>query len=279
MTPKKPSNLASLQKRIQNLEGQEGAAVRRQNIMALLVVSQMLPQGAVKGGSAMALRYGSEARFTSDFDMARAGEQNLESFLEDFEEKLSLGWQGFSGRVVKAKPPQPPGVPPAYVMVPYKIKLDYEGKSWKTVTFELGHNELGAGETDEEKLSPQLSQLFTDLGFEAPQPVKVMKAEHQIAQKIHALTAQDSERAHDLIDLQLLVQHELIDYSLVKSLCYRTFQYRDEHSWPPQLEAVEGWEELYEAALHNMVLEDSNMLPLEDAVKWINDLINKIDAA
>ncbi len=46
----------SLEQHIRNLEGDEGLAQRRRVSMALVVVGQMLPEGAVKGGSAMALR-------------------------------------------------------------------------------------------------------------------------------------------------------------------------------------------------------------------------------
>jgi hypothetical protein len=44
---------------MKNLEEDETLAFRRRTTMALVVIGQMLPEGAVKGGSAMALRYGS----------------------------------------------------------------------------------------------------------------------------------------------------------------------------------------------------------------------------
>jgi hypothetical protein len=59
-----PRNLTALNQRMRNLEGDEILAFRRRTTMALVVVGQMLPEGAVKGGSAMALRYGSNTRFT-----------------------------------------------------------------------------------------------------------------------------------------------------------------------------------------------------------------------
>ncbi len=61
-----PTNVRSLEQRIRNLEGSEGLAHRRRIAMALVVVGQMLPEGAIKGGSAMALRYGRGTRFTRD---------------------------------------------------------------------------------------------------------------------------------------------------------------------------------------------------------------------
>ena len=74
--------------------------------MALVVVGQMLPEGAIKGGSAMALRYGRGTRFTQDLDAARV--QPLARFRSDFEDSLSTGWAGFTGRLVEKAPPLPP---------------------------------------------------------------------------------------------------------------------------------------------------------------------------
>lgn len=47
-----PTNVRSLEQRIRNLEGSDGLAVRRRVAMALVVVGQMLPEAAIKGGSA-----------------------------------------------------------------------------------------------------------------------------------------------------------------------------------------------------------------------------------
>ena len=74
--------------------------------MALVIVGQMLPEGAIKGGSAMALRYGRGTRFTQDLDAARV--QPLAKFRSDFEESLAAGWAGFTGRLVEKAAPRPP---------------------------------------------------------------------------------------------------------------------------------------------------------------------------
>ncbi len=43
----------------------------------------------------------------------------------------------------------------------------------------------------------------------------VMRADHQVAQKLHALSGEGSERARDLVDLQLLDKGEDLDLSQV----------------------------------------------------------------
>lgn len=106
-----PTSVRSLEQRIANLEGGEELALRRRVGMALVVVGQMLPEGVVKGGSAMALRYGRATRFTRDLDVARS--RSLARFRSEFEDALSAGWAGFTGRLVEKAPPRPPSVPAA----------------------------------------------------------------------------------------------------------------------------------------------------------------------
>lgn len=188
-----PASVRSLEQRIRNLEGDDGLTLRRRVGMALVVVGQMLPEGAIKGGSAMALRYGRGTRFTRDLDAARV--KSLARFRSDFEESLAAGWAGFTGRLIEKAAPRPADVPTAYVMQPFDVKLDYQGRSWCTVVFELGHNELGDADEPEYLLAPDLAALFTEVGLEAPRSVPVMRADHQIAQKLHAATQEVNERA------------------------------------------------------------------------------------
>ncbi len=131
-----PPNVRSLEQRMRNLEKDDGLVSRRRISMALVVVGQMLPEGAVKGGSAMALRYGRGTRFTRDLDAARG--KSLAHFRRDFEERLRFGWAGFTGRLIEKPSPHPKGIPASYVMQPFEVKIDYKGKSWCTVQFELG---------------------------------------------------------------------------------------------------------------------------------------------
>lgn len=268
-----PVSVRALEQRIRNLEGEEGLAQRRRVSMALVVVGQMLPGGVIKGGSAMALRYGRGTRFTRDLDAARA--QTLARFRSDFEEALRAGWAGFTGRLVERPAPRPPTIPTAYVMQPFDVKLDYRGRSWCTVAFELGHNEIGDADEAEFHLADDLARLFTDIGLEAPMPVPVMRADHQIAQKLHAVSAQGSERARDLVDLQILGHGEGLDIAQLATTCVRLFNYRQLQIWPPQIVAGEQSETLYVEAAEGLdVLSNA-----EAAVAWVNDFVRRIVAA
>lgn len=79
--------------------------------MANVIVGQMLPEGVVKGGSSLKLRFGdATTRFTTDLDAARVG--TMENFRTSMDEALREGWEGFAGRLVEKDPAHPKGVPP-----------------------------------------------------------------------------------------------------------------------------------------------------------------------
>jgi hypothetical protein len=268
----KPPSVRSLEQRIRNLEGDQGLAQRRRVTMALVVVGQMVGDGVIKGGSALALRYGRGTRFTRDLDAARA--RSLERFRSDFEESLAQGWAGFTGRLIEKQAPRPPAVPAAYVMKPFQVKLDYRGKPWCTVSFELGHNELGDADEPELHLADDLANLFAEVGLEAPVPVPVVRMEHQIAQKLHALSAEGSERARDLVDLQLLDSREGLDCRQIAATCARLFDYRRQQRWPPSIVVGEQWDTLYAAASDGL-----GVLPtVHEAVTWVNAFVERIAA-
>jgi len=268
-----PTSVRSLEQRIRNLEGDDGLALRRRVAMALVVVGQMLPGGAVKGGSAMALRYGRGTRFTRDLDAARV--QTFARFRRDFEEALAQGWAGFTGRLIEQTAPRPSAIPTVYVMQPFEIKLDYRGRPWCTVNFELGHNEIGDADEPEFHLADDLAELFTEVGLEMPKPVPVMRSHHQVAQKLHAVSGEGSERARDLVDLQLLNKGEDLDLVVVAETCVRLFKYRQQQSWPPSFVAGAQWDTLYAEAVEGL-----DALPtVEEAVEWANAFVQRIAAA
>lgn len=268
-----PTSVRSLEQRIRNLEGNDGLALRRRVGMALVVVGQMLPEGAIKGGGALALRYGRGTRFTQDLDAARV--QPLARFRSDFEESLAAGWAGFTGRLVEKAAPRPPTVPTASVMQPFEVKLDYRGRPWCTVKFELGHNEIGDADEPEFKLASDLAGLFTEVGLEAPKPVPVMRSDHQVAQKLHAVSGEGSSRARDLVDLQILDKGERLDLRQVRATCVRLFDYRRQQAWPPVAVAGDRWDTLYAESAEGLDV----LSTVDEAVTWVNDLLRRIDAA
>lgn len=272
---KRPNSRRNLDMAIDRLcasAGDEPGRVKR--LLATAIVGQMLPDGAAKGGNALKIRFGKDAtRFSRDLDTARAS--SLDDYIARLEDALAMGWCGFTGVVVPREPASPKGVPAAYVMRPFEIKIAFNGKSWMTLPLEVGHNEIGDADNPDMVSSPEAAAVMRALGFPEPGPVPCMRLEHQIAQKLHAASSPGSERAHDLIDLQIAVSGGTVDYAETRAVCARLFAYRQEQEWPPTIEKGEGWDSLYAAQADGL-----DVLPTaDDAVAWANGLIGRIESS
>lgn len=160
-------------------------------------------------------------------------------------------------------------------MRPFDIKLSYNGKSWMTLPLEVGHNEIGNADEPDMVLPSEAAEILFELGFPKPGPIPCMRLEHQIAQKLHAVSSPGSERAHDLVGLQIAVKNGCVDYSLTRSTCVRLFDYRQEQGWPPVITGGESWGFLYAAQASGL-----DVLPtVDEAVAWANELVAKIEAS
>jgi len=272
MNVKIPNSRRNLDIAVNRIMSGDINPIQIRTVIANTVIGQMLPKGTVKGGCALKFRYGNKTtRFTRDFDSARS--DDLDSFISELEEALHTGWNNFTGRVVRLDPAKPKGIPGEYIMQPFEIKLSYNGKSWVTVPFEVGHDEIGDTSNPEYLLFEDIVSIFIALGFPKPLPIALMRIPHQIAQKLHALSIENSERAHDLIDLQIITNNEAIDYLQTKIICRRLFDFRKQQSWPPIICMKTGWDTLYSSQTYGL-----DVLPkIDDAIVWANNLINKIE--
>ena len=256
---------------IEQLAGRFGDAQRIRRAVANNIVAQLMPSGVIKGGSSLKFRYGDLAtRVTKDMDAAQG--DDLETFITGLDEALKVGWHGFSGHVVRREPATPKDVPPAYVMHPFEVKLEYNRKPWITVQLEMGANEIGDTLEADYLLSPDICDLFQELGLPEPKPVPLMKLHHQIAQKLHGITDPSQNRPHDLIDLQLICSQTELDLSLVNKTCARLFAHRRRQGWPAQVVKGTDWDVGYDAAKYDLAV----LQTCDEAVQWANDLIARI---
>ena len=272
---KRPNSRRNLDIAIDRMAVRRGDPLRVRNAMAAAVVAQMIPDGVIKGGSALKLRYGdAQTRFTRDLDAARS--VRLDEFADDLDRRLREGWEGFTGRLVPRQPTHPAGIEPRYVMQPFDAKLDYNGKPWVTVPVEVGHDEIGDADEFDGGISSDIVSMFEELSFPVPAPAHLMPLRHPIAQKLHAASAPGSERAHDLIDLQLIVSNTPnLDLAEVRVTCVRLCAYRQEQTWPLTIAGGPNWEEAYRAQAAGL-----GVLPTAtEAIEWTNSLIARIDAA
>ncbi len=271
-----PRNLRSLTTRIENLARERGRPVKRiQRVIANTVVGQMLPASVVKGGTAMKLRVGEQAsRFTPDLDASRDRSLSLQEYLDRLDDGLAAGWEGFTATLTRLAAPQPEGVPAEYVMQPFDIRVAYLTRHWLTVRFELGRDEVGSTAEAESRIAQDILDMFAEIGLPAPAPLPVLAVEHQIAQKLHACTTANpatgtNQRAHDLVDLQILEQEERIDMAAVDALATRLFVARRGTPWPPTVRAYAGWDTIYASAAEGLGVHTD----VHAAVEWANDFI------
>ena len=271
-----PKNEHALELALNNLAGSNIKAVEYRDLMAGVIIGQMLPDGCVvKGGTSMRLRLGpGNSRVTMDFDTSRR--DDLDGYLKQLRERMRNGWCGFTAEVLIRKQGSPKGIPFEYVMQPLDIKLAYKNQPWCTVRLEVSHNELGdADEVECRELPQSVIEIFETLGFSRPNAIPLMPLPFQIAQKLHGVTSAGSDRVRDLIDLQLIVAAFQIEMEKTADICRRLFAYRRRQPWPPQIIKGESWSSLYDEQRGKL-----SVLPtVDEAVAWANDLIAKIDQA
>lgn len=110
------------------------------------------------------------------------------------------------------------------------------------------------------------------LAFPSLGSIKAMKLEYQIAQKLHGASENNSKRAHDLIDLQLIFAKNEPNLELTGEICRKLFRYRRKQPWPTNIEKGEHWEDVYERQKR-----DLPVLPtVDEAISWANALIARL---
>lgn len=270
-----PNSKSNLERAISRYADND--AVRANELAVSLsnaIVAQMIGAGVVKGGTSLRLRYGEEVtRVTKDLDTAFS--VDLDSFLKDIGGKLKTGWGGFTGEVVVLKQASPKGIPFDYVMQPCAVHLNYLDTPWRVVDLEIGHNEIGdANAFDAIPVPQEVSLLAEFLCLPALGEIRAMKLEYQVAQKLHGATELGSKRAHDLIDLQLILSQNEIDMAKTASICRELFRYRRKQPWPARVVRNENWDAAYLERKGGL-----KVLPtVDEAIAWTNDLIGRIAA-
>lgn len=267
---KAPNSVRNLDNAIRRIAGQDNYLGAR-TLIANAIVAHLLPNGVVKGGSSLKLRYGDNAtRFTTDLDTARRVE--IGQFIKDLTVSLEDGWCDFSGRVVIGSQAKPKDVPAQYVMQPLNVKLSYLQKPWCSVLLEVGHNEIGDADMADYVIPEEANGYLMKLGFDTLPAIPLMPLEYQIAQKLHGLSEVGSNRLNDLIDLQLIVSNSDVDLVKVNAVCMRLFDYRGQQPWPPAISEDESWRSIYETQSDGVdVIEN-----IDEALEWVNELISNI---
>lgn len=187
-----PLDVKALRRAVEDAAARRAVGAQRmQYTVASTVALQMVPDGAAKGGGAIRHRVNeAAARLTTDLDFARATGMDLDTFVDAYSDQLESGWPGFTGVLKAEKSKRPDDVPDEYVMDRFSIKLRYHGQPYCSVILELVHAEIDSTDTAVERLGTDIAAIFDELGLPRPAPVRVISAEHQIVQKLHACTGE-----------------------------------------------------------------------------------------
>ena len=269
--PTQKGHLERLVAHYGGLTGVAPARVRRWlSVMVLLGaldrVRESDPLFLLKGGVAMELRLGSQARATKDVDLVFFGDS--EALGEDLDRALAEPYSGFSFQRQEIEQ----GGSGRFQRL--DVKLLFQGRSWGTLRLEVAGPDSPA--TDGEPV-PAIS--IDEFGIAGPKTIPCLSLRYQVAQKLHAVTERfpdrDNERFWDLVDL--IICGDLIErMDEVKEVCLDVFAARATHSWPPDLLLPEGWAEPYTA------LAEAMEFPIADvgeAAVEVRQLIAAIDAA
>ncbi|MDD2857195.1 MAG: nucleotidyl transferase AbiEii/AbiGii toxin family protein [Candidatus Nanopelagicales bacterium] len=280
-----PSNLRALRDRLAAAAKREGIVFGRlQQHVGVLVVTQFFsaltddhgdPLLLVKGGVSLELRRGIPASRTSkDLDAVIRGD--IATVHDLLAEAGAQGWEGFTAVFT----------PPVAFEIPalgsdafrFTAKINYQGKSFVSVPIEVSPIEAGNGDSYDKVSSEALALV----GLPNSGAVPCMTLPWQVAQKLHACTEtvdepRANDRAHDLVDLQLL-EALLVDEPLdhTRAACVAVFAGRSKHQWPPVLVTLPHWPSIYVRAMEG--LDELVLAPdVEQAVLRVQSFVDRIE--
>jgi len=270
-TPTQKAHLERLVAHYARLTGLAPVRVRRWiSVMVLLGAldrsRESDPLFLLKGGVAIELRVGGDARATKDVDLVFFGDP--ERLGEILDEDLAEPYSVFSF--------EPQGVETRRegLFRQVDVKLLFRGRSWATVELEVAQPDSQETDAEEVEAIP-----IDEFGIEGPRMVRCLSLRYQIAQKLHAVTQRfevgENERFRDLIDL-IICRDLVADLAEVREACVDTFQARGLHAWPPSLEVPDAWADPYMALAEEM---NFPVADVGDAAAQVRGFIAEIDAS
>jgi predicted nucleotidyltransferase component of viral defense system len=252
--------------KVANLANEEGLAIRRvRKRVATIALIQLLsnahrngqlPAFLVKGGRALEFRFGALARSSRDVDLVI--ESDRSAILDGVLTVLRDEWSGFRFGLRRA----PLEREHSYIL---EIGADYNNTDW--TNFEA---ELICGPVDSWDDIP-VSDLGS-LGLEPAHDIPCMTAAEQIAQKLHAVSDPDEDRARDLYDIYLLDTQIERNDAMLFSAAVAEFKRRGTHPWPPYITLREGWK----ATLSELIATDGLAVTVDEIATAVQSLILRL---
>lgn len=183
----------------------------------------------LKGGLAMQLRLGSQARTTVDIDLHKT--RKTGGILSALREAAALDLEDWF--MFEVSDPEEP-VQDIYAGQRFHVTSLVDGRTFEEFAVDVGVDDPLIEPLDCLTFAPILS--FAGI---APTEVSAYSVAQQIAEKLHALTRQyrsgTSSRVKDLVDILLLCTHEKVDDKQLVKAIQLTFETRGTHPVPESL--------------------------------------------
>lgn len=277
-----PKNRRALEHRLRNVIADTQLQQRARRQLGYVALAATLMRNArdehdqplflIKGGVAVELLLGVQARATKDLDAsARLAGEDIGPRLRA---ALAHAWEGFAFRLTGL------GQVRDTASLRGDVKVSYQGDPWSTVQFEVSPAEGAAG-----RQIQWAGNTFIDpenLGLRSPGELPLVTIAYLIAQKLHACTdhsdpERPSDRYRDLIDLILvdrLVSDE--DRARVREACVEIFRLRAKHTWPPCITVLPEWHDGYPTLAEQLGFAPTDV---RQAAIEVQAIVARIDAA
>jgi len=208
----------------------------------------------VKGGFALQLRIGDQARTTKDIDLLLR-----EEGIDIHESLQTAGFMDLGDWFSFEVPPSSGeafGVPG---VSRFNIRAILDGR-----LFEAFHVDVGVGDPLVSPVDLLMSTDFLDFAGLKPTQIPCYPVNQQIAEKIHAYTKAratgENTRVKDFVDLLLLASMSSIKLEDLVSAIHATFEFEGTHSIPKELPRPPGnWGQPFRRLTHEVGLENFSM--------------------
>jgi len=196
------------------------------------------PIFAIKSGTGLTIRFGTQVRATRDIDTITS--LDIDVAMTILSKELEIGWEEFTGIAIKKHEIVGAAIDP----LPQRceIKFRFRNKPFCTTIFEISRSSKNLlNITDRINNAIDLAPIKLD----SNSSLLILNAHYQVAQKIHACTkpylTQENPRVHDIYDILLLEPIIRTNLDATKQACIETFEERGLHSWPPTLIPSKSW--------------------------------------
>jgi hypothetical protein len=267
----------ALEQRLQNRSKETGVPLdrlrRRVMFERLVARLERSEPGSwvLKGGMALEVRLGDQARLTKDVDLglretstdSAALQERLSKALEE-----DLDADGFRFEVGIVKQRREDGAGQVSWHAP--VKLSLAGREFGGIGVDISPRPYELTTTDRKTIP-------TALDFAGIEPVEmeVVDIHRHVAEKFHAMLRTyadgESSRVRDLVDLMLILVHEELDLRVLADTIRTVWQERDDVEPPTAFPGVpEGWPARYEQLASDNAVDPQSFTEASErvAVLW-----------